>query len=727
MIPERELKLWIRWSAVVTAVAVTTTGVVLACGPGFPQMLLDRRDSALLELYPRDWVTAQIEAMYPAVNDSLVANERSAETAADVEKREVDPSRWSQLATMRAMPDGASAYAAGAGIPEAMRLYIAGAVEFNAASAAAKARLDPSSHGSAALAYFLKVLQLPQAERSTRAVWASYMAGRAQGLADDPAAPARAITYYWQCRDLARQGMPDPLGLAVASYGEEARIALQAGDVQHAMDLYLEQAARGSFRASSSLGYIASRLVADPDLTMRNIQDPRIQKLWYAGMLRAGLTGYYFAGPDDAAGSWGNRIQKVASAIDRTTASPLDGLAAIAYSTGRFELAASFAAGVESPLAAVVRAKLALRNGDRKAAAQEFATAISYRKGGSAAGASTLTDRAWSELLAENGVLAMSRGDYADALQNLLEAGSEHWLDAAYVAEQVLSLEELEVFATAHVPASSTSGQGVPGTYNWRFSWGDPPEAGMALRLLLARRQMRAGAFDAALKNFRNNDFALDEEHPSIAAVASEYVAGVRQGESAWTGIKRSAGLFSAATLARKFGLELMGYELAPDYNAFAGRYVPYRDTESGGEYITANETVRVTANPPPAERFHYRGIAYDLANRAADNLPARSQAFAAVLCTSLQWSQKGNRIDRAQALYQRYKHEAAYVAWSPKFGERCEAPDFKRASSYLWNQRIRSARLALRPWKLPLELAAAALAIGLAALLVTRRRAAAR
>lgn len=705
-----------RGLAIGAALALAATGLALACGFNFPQTLLDRRDSTLLGLYPRDWMSAQIEALYPAPTDSLQANERAGESAADIERREVDAAGWPQLAAMRAASDGASAYASGDGLPEATRLYIAGAVEFNAAQAAVKAGQDVSRHASAAQEYFLKVLQLPAAQRASRATWASYMAGRVQSLSQDPAAPARAITYYWQCRDLARRGLPDPLGLAVASYGEEARIALRAGNVQQAMDLYLEQGARGSSMARLSLGNIASRLVADPDLTARNIQDQRIQKLWYAGMLSAGFYGYYFPGPDDAPGSWGSRVQQVAAVIDRTTASPLDGLAAIAYATGRYELAASFAGSVDSPLAAVVRAKLALRDGDRNKAADEFATAITYR-GNNSTGTVTLTDSAWSELLAENGVLAMSRGDYAAALQSLLDAGPEHWLDAAYVAERVLSLDELEEFAADHVPASNTSSQDYPGNYQ-----GSPAEPAKALRLLLARRQMREERFDAALDNYRNNDFALDETHPSMAAVATEYVAAIRATSSAWTRITRAQNLFKSAQLTRQFGMELLGYELAPDYYTVGGQTELYQDPQTSNDYTTANETVRVAAQPPPTERFHYRGIAYELANRAADNLPQRSQAFAAVLCTSLQWSMAGDRMDRAQTLYQRYVHEAAYVAWSPKFGELCQAPDFKRAKAFQWHSRFHSVRLALRPWKIPLEVLAAVLAIGCAALFIRRR-----
>ncbi len=264
-----------------------------------------------------------------------------------------------------------------------------------------------------------------------------------------------AIRYFQQVRELALGGAPDPLGLAVASYGEEARIALGQGDLPHAVDLYLEQAARGSASARDSLREVARRLAADADLAVRYIQDPRIQKLWFAQVVAAGFDASWLDRGGSAADGWTARVGRVAAAIDRGQATQLDGLAAVAYATGGFELAASLARGIDAPLAALVRAKLALRAGDRAAAAKEYAAAIGRRSTGGSTGAAGLSDRGWSRLLAENGVLAMSRADYADALQNLLDAGSEYWLDAAHVAERVLSLDELTQFVEQRIPGAT--------------------------------------------------------------------------------------------------------------------------------------------------------------------------------------------------------------------------------------------------------------------------------
>jgi hypothetical protein len=116
---------------------------------------------------------------------------------------------------------------------------------------------------------------------------------------------------------------------------------------------------------------------------------------------------------------------------------------------------------------------------------------------------------------------------------------------------------------------------------------------------------------------------------------------------------------------------------------------------------------------------------ARDSAKRSADHLPPRSQAFAAVLCASLRWARSNNDHDLATSLYQRYVLEGAYVGWSAKFGGRCEQPDFDRASALLWDMRMKSARAALRPYKIPLVGLAVAAVVAVALFVARRRKAA--
>src|SRR5262245_29547682 len=239
---EFRLKSVIRRSAAGGALAVAAVSVAFACGFDFPAFLLHDRKETVLGLRPDDWLTADITDLMPRPTDDLKAVEQESVTTESVELADVGEALAPKLAAMRAAESGAAAHAAGEGIPEVARLYVAGAVEFRVAAAALAADASPAPHATAALAYFDRVLALPAEQRAPRATWASYMAGRAVqlgaarvGMATGSAAevagggtaPARlsgaetaaadrAIAYFQQTRELARQGSPDPLGLAVA-------------------------------------------------------------------------------------------------------------------------------------------------------------------------------------------------------------------------------------------------------------------------------------------------------------------------------------------------------------------------------------------------------------------------------------------------------------------------------------------------------------------------------
>jgi hypothetical protein len=95
---------------------------------------------------------------------------------------------------------------------------------------------------------------------------------------------------------------------------------------------------------------------------------------------------------------------------------------------------------------------------------------------------------------------------------------------------------------------------------------------------------------------------------------------------------------------------------------------------------VTTGEKQRFAAsNAKPDQRFHYRALAADEASRAADLLPAKSQAFATVLCHATAWSSRDQ--PRAKALWHRYVKEGARVPFAKTFGSKCPAPDFKSAA----------------------------------------------
>ena len=295
-----------------------------------------------------------------------------------------------KLAAAREAVEGEAALSAGAGLPPAVLNYIAGAIEFRAD------RFDT------AMRYFEAIDRLPPEQRQIRAVAAAYMQGRVQQRLGEMA-PARAA--FQAARRYAEAGAPDPMGLAVASLGEEARTDLveaglvtapwpvQASDVDDAkiarliadaVRLYADQAARGSKMALLSLREVAERLAAsDRELTLA-AADPLVRRLLVA----------YTVARDY---SWDNGlVPDIARVIDAVASQPgaggaddLDRLAALAYLGGRYELAERLTAETNRPLGLWVRVKLALRRGDRAAAARDWTAAL---KGTEQAGTATTLD-----------------------------------------------------------------------------------------------------------------------------------------------------------------------------------------------------------------------------------------------------------------------------------------------------------------------------------------------
>ena len=141
--------------------------------------------------------------------------------------------------------------------------YIAGAVAFN------------NGEAETALNHFKAIDALPAEQRRLREVAAAYMQARIYQLLENFAA---ARTAFQATRERAVAGAPDPMGLGVASLGDEARLDLiEAGLMEAAgftpsdedranagatdrprRRLYAEQAARGSKMALLSLREVAS-------------------------------------------------------------------------------------------------------------------------------------------------------------------------------------------------------------------------------------------------------------------------------------------------------------------------------------------------------------------------------------------------------------------------------------------------------------------------------------
>jgi tetratricopeptide (TPR) repeat protein len=684
----------IRKVALLSLACALPIAAALACGPDFPQQLLDDRKASLFNL-PEGTFDFEASRLLPKPEDHLHAVEDSPwDDGSDArEKAEaigLNADEVKKVQMMRAAPGLNAAATMGQGLAPELLDYTLGAIAFKAGDMVAAA------------VRFRSVLALSPVERPRRGLWAQYMLGRVLAAGGDT---DHAIAAFETLRERALSGAADPLGLAVASFGEQARIQWHHGNVVDAVKSYAMQAAHGSRSGRASLLFVARSLLAHREQLDKALDDPLSQRL---------LAAYFYARSDEFAQDWplaGTTTQESRDAVADASSEvvPLDHkadsldingflhlveehglahfdgadrLAAGAYRAGHYPLAAQLAAKSTTPLAAWVRAKLALRSGDQARALREYATAA---KGFPA-------DEAWSEGMegidddvqhplcrveSERGVLAIGRDEYLDAMARLYAGAAEYWPDAAYVAERVLTVDELKGFVDRNVPAASkrvadANGDTPPST---------PAEQ---LRDLLARRLMRVGRREEALAYFGD---------PAIRKKAEALIAA-HHDDRAWSPSARAQALYAQARITRASGMELFGTELAPDNAEWDGSFPP-RDLPStkGKDFVGSGEAARVAASAAkPDERFHYRYVAADLAHQAAALLPPRSQAYAAVMCEATGWMLDTD-LKHASALYREYLRNGPHVAWAADFGRTCPQPDFRSAKWLPWKQRYWQAR----------------------------------
>src|SRR5712692_5633139 len=473
--------------------------IALACGPDFPWQLLSNRAGTLRETPKNSFAFEAAHLVAPpkdklkAVENDFTSSDSLAVERSKAESEGLSGQQAGLVQSIRMQTSGDVAFQEGAALPLSVRLYTAGAVDFRRGNL------------STATQRFQAILKLPTNDQSPRATWAAYMVGQTYARAGevDKAAAAFQLT-----RILAIGGAPDPLGLAVASYGEEARLHLARAasyltgpgstlpaerrddyrrEIAAAVILYAEQAARGSVSGVNSLRTIAQQLLQpDPrhcsqtDCLNASIGDSTVQRLVVAYALARLEDMPAYGEPIDAGRQFhrvepngpvrnllwamtkGSRVEHVAGA---------DRLAALAYGSGEYDLARQLADKTTGPLASWVRAKLALQQGDLKRAAAFYAEAS---KAFPPAGEPPVLDDGNVKLLTgESAVLALARGEYVDALDYLYPVAGVYWGDVAYIAERVLTTDELKHLVDAHVPAppqpKSADATDQTGVYYWVF------------------------------------------------------------------------------------------------------------------------------------------------------------------------------------------------------------------------------------------------------------------
>lgn len=625
--------------------ACASVGVVSACGPDFPNRYFDLSEEAILAA-PEGYFAAEVAHLalartvpYHTVHAQA---DETPDTPFTAEGAEVERALRAQgVATAKARSLGeqfararrelANAVEHGgelagialpAELPAEFRHYFLGARAWHQSDVATAER------------EWRAVLALPESERRHRSVWAAYMLGRAAEAraeaanvgepAAAKAAAAEATAQFELARSLAGRGFADSQGLAAESYGREARALLVSGNQVGAINRYVDHYAAGSPGAVVSLRWSARELLDQPftDEVVRDVATRRV----LTAMIISRIGASAWAAEDLPFEKWAEDLATACERAGVNDAPEADRLAWLAYEGGKFELAERWVAlaPAAAPHAAWIRAKLALRAGNLATGAQLLRAALDHTE---------LSADHHARLSAELARVQLALNDYAGSLRTWLEGG--HWEDAAFVAEHVLSADELRAFVDREVPEPRK-------TTNHSNEAQDAADvrSGLhgSLRGLLARRLARSHQYDAALAYFR------DEDRPWMR----EYLVDMRLAfESTKPAGIRSAAYWRAAQLVREHGLELFGTELDPDWNIWGGYFQTGSASEDRkstarprGQLLapTTDELARLEKARTPAQRFHYRYRAAEIAGWAAALLPNDSEEAAHILYTAGGW-----------------------------------------------------------------------------------------
>jgi tetratricopeptide (TPR) repeat protein len=701
---------------IVALVAAAGIGGALACGPDFPWQLLDDRSATLLDAPAGLSFLSQLRSLVTPQGPLKVVehdddDDRKLEPF-KIEEDEAMSGVWrtlverplsqkdysTKLRAARRAATAEQALAAGDGLPAAVLEYIAGAVAFNGGEA------------DDALTHFKAIDRLPIAQRRLREVAAAYMQARTYQMLENFSA---ARTAFQATRERALAGAPDPMGLGVASLGDEARLDLMASGlvkvegftpsdedranagtlIARAVRLYAEQAARGSAMARLSLREVASLLADNETLLRKVIGDETVRRLLVAYCIaNDGQSDF-----DDAIN--GSRDEASTTVIGALLALPqptagddVDRLAMLAYQTGRYEAAERLTASTDRALGLWVRAKLGLRRGDRTAAIADLTAAVK-------ATTAQFDQPARVRLQGELAVAKLSDGKFQESMQFLFPLATTYWGDVAYVADRVLTVDELKTFVDG-LPAD---GKPVVADAqdSWLFGTDQTPTA--KLRELLGRRLMREGRLAEAQPYFP----APIKDAPDERAMAADYRAAVEAEQPTWRwrNVSRAEALFKVATLTRTQGMELMGTEGPPDFAALdgsfdfgvgqSGPWGQQKKTDDGWrKFVDPAEIERAAASAPkPDVRFHYRAVAADRALEAAALLPHPSEAYAATLCWGARYAKDVGDVKRAWSIYKLYVSTGPYQPWAKTFGSTCPDPDFDGARHYWPKWVVREAQ----------------------------------
>lgn len=517
---------------------------------------------------------------------------------------------------------------------------------------------------AAARAAWERLLARPEGERRYRSVQAAFMIGVLGVVENWDDAPR----WFALARDLTQRAFHDGAALAAATYFRESEWHRQRGD--------LHAAAACALRSISS-GYPATHCISPQNDTPAELAkfaaDPLLRGI-HTSLLLAGQTNPYRDEEPHRA-----RLEAWLRALEAAGVREYAGAERVAwlcYGAADYERARLWLARApkKSPQALWLAGKLAARDGKREESLRAFSAAarllarepeLSLELTKVSVDENTPAQR----MAAEHAIAAIGASEFRTALDAFLRGG--HWVDAAYVAERLLSIGELQECVSRRPWQEAWSEGDAPDS--WSGSEATPEQQTARLRWLLARRLVRAGRCREARPFFP----------PVWRVPLDRYAEALAKGNNGRLPAgSRALALWDAALEARYHGIELLGTEAAPDWFVYEGAYEEddpaafrlgliairedrYSDTPKAVPLpamlkASAPERARLSASATtPDKRFHYRYRAAALGWNAARLLPDNDPRTAAMLNLAGRWL-AGRDSTAADRFYQAIESRCA-------------------------------------------------------------------
>lgn len=544
-----------------------------------------------------------------------------------------------------------------------------------------------------------KLLQRPAAERHYRTVWAAYMLGKC--CMKEKETRAKAIAWFEKCRQYALEGYADSLNLAAESFGWQARVELDQGNTPAAARHYLQQLALGDPSAIASIKLLVpdrSFYAENPNLSFATYPpmepaDPYAspgspadqpeaarklleQQLLVAAkdeVLRQITTAHILAtstpsGNYDQGSESMDRATNWLKTIESLKLDHLDGaasLAWVAYNNGKFREAESWLRldNPATPLGNWLRAKLAMRKGDFSTASSIMAKVVP------ALGPQTNEPygegyQPTSSASADLGASLLAQGKFLEAFDAFWQGDCA--ADATYLAERVLTTEELLGFVKKHAALN-------PEDLDRAIEGWPPSEADQEvlrrreLRNLTGKRLVREGNITAGRPLLDATARRAFDDYQAFLAMSDD----VKKPKG-----ERAKALFEAAQEMIEHGIRWQGSQNDQGDNRandgssgyangeaekaegrdsiidsrFTGRFRDH-DPDADNENKPKSLPLFIPATPAEQKRLRiaatthvavgqYRRIAAELATKAAALMPDQAEETADLLNQAGRWIQ---------------------------------------------------------------------------------------